>query len=34
MSPGGGTSEELGLHLKSEIDRHAEVIRKGNITAQ
>jgi tripartite-type tricarboxylate transporter receptor subunit TctC len=30
----GSTPEELGAQLKSEIDRYAEVIRKGNITAQ
>ncbi len=30
----GGTPEDLGAHLKREIDRYAEVIRKGNITAQ
>ena len=30
----GSTPEELGAHLKREIDRYAEVIRKGNITAQ
>ena len=30
----GGTPEELGAHLKRETDRYAEVIRKGNITAQ
>lgn len=30
----GSTPEELGAHLKRETDRYAEVIRKGNITAQ
>jgi tripartite-type tricarboxylate transporter receptor subunit TctC len=30
----GSTPEELAVHLKREIDRFAEVIRKGNITAQ
>ena len=30
----GGTPEDLGVHLKREIDRYADVIRKGNITAQ
>ncbi len=30
----GSTPEELGSHLKREIDRYAEVIRKGNVTAQ
>ena len=30
----GGTPEDLGAHLKREIDRYADVIRKGNITAQ
>lgn len=30
----GGTPEELGAHLKREIDRYAEVIRKGSITVQ
>ncbi len=34
MTAVGSTPEELGAHLKSEIDRYAEVIRKGNITAQ
>ena len=30
----GGTPEHLGTHLKSEIARYAEVIRRGNITLQ
>jgi len=30
----GSSPEELGVHLKREIDRYAKVIRKGNITAQ
>jgi tripartite-type tricarboxylate transporter receptor subunit TctC len=30
----GSSPEELAAHLKGEIDRFAEVIRKGNITAQ
>ena len=30
----GGTPEELGAHLRRETDRYADVIRKGNITAQ
>jgi tripartite-type tricarboxylate transporter receptor subunit TctC len=30
----GGTPEDLGAHMKSEIARYADVIRKGNITAQ
>lgn len=30
----GGTPEDLGVHLKREIERYGEVIRKGNITAQ
>lgn len=30
----GGTPEDLGAHLKSEIARYGEVIRKGNITVQ
>lgn len=30
----GGTPEDLGVHLKREIERYADVIRKGNITAQ
>ena len=30
----GGTPEDLGAHLQREIDRYAEVIRKGNITVQ
>jgi tripartite-type tricarboxylate transporter receptor subunit TctC len=34
MTPVGSTPEELGAHLRREIDRYAEVIRKGNITAQ
>jgi tripartite-type tricarboxylate transporter receptor subunit TctC len=34
LIPAGGTPEDLGAHLKREIDRYADVIRKGNITAQ
>jgi tripartite-type tricarboxylate transporter receptor subunit TctC len=34
LTPVGSTPEELGAHLKRETDRYAEVIRKGNITAQ
>jgi len=34
LTPVGSTPEELGAHLKREIDRYAAVIRKGNITAQ
>ena len=34
LTPAGSTPEELGAYLKSEIDRYADVIRKGNITAQ
>jgi tripartite-type tricarboxylate transporter receptor subunit TctC len=34
LTPVGSTPEELGAQLKREIDRYAEVIRKGNITAQ
>lgn len=34
LVPVGGTPEELGAHLKSEIARYGEVIRKGNITLQ
>jgi hypothetical protein len=30
----GSSPAELGAYLKSEIDRYAEIIRKGNITAQ
>ncbi len=30
----GSTPEELGAHLKSEIARYAEVIRKGNVKPQ
>ena len=30
----GSTPQELGAHLKREIERYADVIRKGNITAQ
>jgi tripartite-type tricarboxylate transporter receptor subunit TctC len=34
LTPVGGTPEELGAHLKREIDRYADVIRKGNVTVQ
>jgi tripartite-type tricarboxylate transporter receptor subunit TctC len=34
LIPVGSTPEELGAHLKREIDRYAEVIRKGNVTIQ
>jgi len=34
LTPVGSTPEELGTQLKREIDRYAEVIRKGNVTAQ
>ena len=34
LTPAGSTPEELGSHLSREIERYAEVIRKGNITAQ
>ena len=34
LAAAGGTPEDLGAHLKREIDRYADVIRKGNITAQ
>ena len=34
LTPVGSTPEELAAHLKREIERYAEVIRKGNITAQ
>ena len=34
LVPIGGTPEELSAHLKSEIARYGEVIRKGNITLQ
>jgi tripartite-type tricarboxylate transporter receptor subunit TctC len=30
----GGTPDDLGAHMKSEIARYGEVIRKGNITVQ
>jgi tripartite-type tricarboxylate transporter receptor subunit TctC len=30
----GSTPEELGTYFRSEIERYAEIIRKGNITAQ
>lgn len=30
----GSTPDELGVHLQREIDRYAQVIRKGNITLQ
>jgi len=30
----GSTPEELAAYLQREIDRYAEVIRKGNITLQ
>ena len=32
--PVGSTPEELGTYFRSEIERYAEIIRKGNITAQ
>jgi tripartite-type tricarboxylate transporter receptor subunit TctC len=34
LTPVGSTPDELGAQLRREIDRYAEVIRKGNITAQ
>lgn len=34
LTPVGSTPEELGAQLRREIDRYAEVIRRGNITAQ
>ncbi len=34
MTAVGSTPEELGAHLKSEIERYAAVIRRGGITAQ
>jgi tripartite-type tricarboxylate transporter receptor subunit TctC len=34
LTPVGSTPDELGAQLKREIDRYAEVIRKGNITSQ
>jgi tripartite-type tricarboxylate transporter receptor subunit TctC len=34
LTPVGSTPEELGAHLRRETERYAEVIRKGNITAQ
>jgi len=34
LIPVGGTPEELGAPLQREIERYAEVIRKGNITVQ
>jgi tripartite-type tricarboxylate transporter receptor subunit TctC len=34
LTPAGSTPEELGAYLQREIDRYADVIRKGNITAQ
>jgi tripartite-type tricarboxylate transporter receptor subunit TctC len=34
LTPVGSTPDELGTQLKREIERYAEVIRKGNITAQ
>ena len=34
LTPAGSTPEELGSHLSREIERYADVIRKGNITAQ
>ena len=30
----GGTPQELGAHFRRETERYAEIIRKGNITAQ
>ena len=34
LTPAGSSPEELGSHLGREIERYADVIRKGNITAQ
>ena len=34
LIPVGSSPEELGAYMKREIERYAEVIRKGNITAQ
>lgn len=34
LTPAGGAPEDLASHFRREIDRYAEVIRKGNITAQ
>jgi tripartite-type tricarboxylate transporter receptor subunit TctC len=34
LTPVGSTPDELGAHYKREIDRYADVIRKGNITSQ
>jgi tripartite-type tricarboxylate transporter receptor subunit TctC len=34
LIPVGGPPEDLGAHLRSEIDRYAEIIRKGNIKAE
>jgi len=34
LTPVGSTPEELGAQLRREIDRYAEVIRRGNITSQ
>jgi len=34
LTPVGSTPDELSAQLKREVDRYAEVIRKGNITAQ
>ena len=34
LTPAGGSPEQLGAHFRREIERYAEVIQKGNITAQ
>jgi tripartite-type tricarboxylate transporter receptor subunit TctC len=34
FTPAGGTPEELGAYFRREVDRFADVIQKGNITAQ
>ena len=34
LIPAGGPPEDLAAHMRREIDRYAEVIHKGNITAQ
>lgn len=34
LDPVGGSPEELGTHLKQEIERYAKVIKAGNITIQ
>jgi len=34
MTPVGDSPEEFGAHVRREIARYAEIIRKGNVTVQ